>query len=46
MIFPDCCVVLPHEYKHRIMQCNIVLGGAFGETNIEDAMRKVYIFGS
>ena len=46
MLFPDCCIIPSHKFKHRVMQCNIVLGGAFGETNIKDGMRKVDIFGS
>jgi hypothetical protein len=43
ILFPDYGIVFLHDVKHGIMKYNIMLGMAFGITDIQNAMIKVYV---
>jgi hypothetical protein len=44
ILFPDYGIVFLYDVQHGIMKYNIMLSMAFGITNIQNALIKIYVF--
>lgn len=43
-MLPDKGIVLLHDIQHGIMKYNIMLAIAFGTTDIQNTLIKIYVF--